>query len=308
MRVIIAGGSGLIGRELTQLLSAHGHEVIVLSRSPHLVTDLPGSARALRWDARTAGNWGHLVDNSTAIVNLAGTNIGEGRWTAQRKRAIISSRTNASAAVVQAVQASDSNPEVVIQASAVGYYGNRGDEILTEASNPAADYFPAEVCVRWERAIQAVAEFTRLVVIRTGIVLSSKGGALPKLLTPFKMFAGGPFGDGKQWFPWIHLSDEARAVAFLIAAKEAGGVFNLTAPGVARNRTFARTLGAALGRPSRMPTPAPVLRLALGEMSALLLDGQRASSQKLRDAGFDFRYGEAGPALRDLIDSPCSSA
>lgn len=176
----------------------------------------------------------------------------------------------------------------MIQASAVGYYGNRGDEILTEASDAGADHFPAEVCVRWERATQAVAEFTRLAIIRTGVVLSSKGGALPKMLTPLKMFAGGPFGDGKQWFPWIHLRGETRAVAFLIAAKEASGAFNLTAPGVVRNQTFVRKLGAALGRPSRMPTPAPVLRLALGEMSALLLDGQCVSSQEMRDASSEF--------------------
>lgn len=306
MRVIIAGGSGLIGQELTKLLSFVGHEVIALSRSPERVRGLPDTARAVEWDARTAENWGHLIDSATAIVNLAGANIGEGRWTAERKKVIIESRTNASAAVVQAVNAAKSKPDVVVQASAVGYYGNRGDEVLTETSAPAENYFPAEVCVRWERAIQPVARHARLIAVRTGIVLSSKGGALPKLLTPFKMFAGGPFGDGKQWFPWIHISDEAKAIAFLIAAKEIRGVFNLTAPNIVTNGAFANALGVELGRPSLMPAPATVLRLALGEMSALLLDGQRAVSQKLQDAGFEFAYGEVGPALRDIIDKKTS--
>lgn len=303
MRVIIAGGSGLIGRELAKLMSGDGHEVIVLSRSPRHVAGLPDAVRTVQWDGGTAENWGHLVDSATAIVNLAGANIGEGRWTPQRKKVIVESRLSASVAVVQAVEAAESKPNVVVQASAVGFYGDRGDEILTETAAPAENYFPAEVCVRWEGAIQAIADHTRLVIIRTGIVLSSQGGALPKLLTPFKMFAGGPFGHGKQWFPWIHILDEVEAIAFLIATKDAKGVFNLTAPNIVTNGEFAKALGAELGRPSLMPAPAPVLRLALGEMSALLLDGQRAVSQKLQDAGFEFTYDEVGPALRDIIDN-----
>ena len=303
MRVIIAGGSGLIGRELANLMSDGGHEVIVLSRAPEPPESLSDSIRIVQWDARTAKGWGELVDGTTAIVNLAGANIGESRWTAERKRVIIESRTNASAAVVEAVQAAKTKPEVVIQASAVGVYGNRDDEILTETSAPAAGYFPADVCVQWEGSIQGVAEHARLAIIRTGIVLSNKGGALPKLLTPFKLFAGGPFGDGRQWFPWIHILDEARAIAFLIATKEATGVFNLTAPNIVTNGAFAKVLGATLSRPSCMPTPAPVLRVALGEMAALVLDGQRAISQKLQDAGFDFAYSKLTPALRDIIDN-----
>jgi uncharacterized protein (TIGR01777 family) len=236
-------------------------------------------------------------------VNLAGANIGEGRWTPQRKKLIIESRLNASAAVVQAVTNVQNKPAVVVQASAVGFYGNRGGEVLTESSAPAEDYFPSEVCVRWERAIEPVSSHARLVLVRTGVILSSKGGALPKLLTPFKLFAGGRFGDGKQWFPWIHILDEAKAIAFLIATKEASGVFNLTAPGIVTNGEFAKALGAALNRPALVPAPAVVLRQALGDMSALLLDGQRAISQRLQDAGFEFSYDAVGPALQDIIDN-----
>lgn len=301
MRVIITGGSGLIGRELVSLLATSNHEVIVLSRTPERVTALPGTSRVTKWDARTAEHWGHLVDGETAIVNLAGANIGESRWTPARKRQIIESRINASEAVVQAVENANNKPAIVVQASAVGFYGDRGDEILTETSTPADNYFPAEVCVGWERAIQPTAAHARLVIVRTGIVLSSKGGALPKMLTPFKMFAGGPFGDGRQWFPWIHIADEARAIDFLLGNEHASGVFNLTAPKIVTNRTFAKALGGVLGRPSLMAAPAPILRLALGEMSALLLDGQRAVSLKLQDAGFNFTYGDVKNALQDII-------
>ena len=303
MRVIITGGSGLIGRELSKRLSVDGHEVIVLTRSPQRVTELHETVRLVKWDARTAEGWGDLVDGTSAIVNLAGASIGDSRWTAERKRVIIESRINASKAVVEAVKAADSKPAVVIQASAVGYYGNQGNEVLTETSAPANDYFPADVCVQWEQAVQPVADDTRLVIIRTGIVLSSKGGALPKILTPFKMFVGGPFGDGQQWFPWIHILDEVKAIAFLLDHKETSGVYNLTAPSIMTNREFVRELGVVLSRPSFMAAPALVLRLALGEMSALLLDGQRAVSQRLQDAGFTFDYGQAGTALRDIINN-----
>lgn len=308
MRVIITGGSGLIGRELTKKLATAGHEVIILSRAPERVRGLPTNARAVKWDAHTAVGWGELMDSDdtpNAIINLAGASIGDGRWTDERKKIIIDSRVNATTAVVEAVQAAQNKPQVVLQASAVGYYGNRGDEILTETSPPASDDFLADVCTQWEAAIQPLVddEQLRVVILRTGVVLSTQDGALPKLLTPFKLFAGGPFGDGQQWFPWIHLQDEIDAIIHLLHTEEATGPYNLSAPDIMTNKQFAQALGSVLNRPSFIPAPAPMLKLALGEMSALVLDGQRAVSNKLQASGFTFAYPEAKPALRDLINN-----
>ena len=305
MRVIITGGSGLIGRELTKRLSAAGDEIVILSRNPDHVTGLPANAQAVAWDAHTAEGWGHLIDSSTAIINLAGASIGDGRWTDERKRRIIESRINATTAVVQAVQTAPNKPATVIQASAVGYYGNRGDEILTETSAPGQDYFLSDVCAQWENASQPLAQEpdVRLVIIRTGVVLTTKDGALPKMLIPFKLFAGGPFGDGQQWFPWIHIQDEVSAIEFLLKNPQTDGVYNLSAPEIMTNKQFAKTLGKVLNRPSFIPAPAPALKLALGEMSALVLDGQRAVSDKLQASGFTFAYPQAAPALQDIIDN-----
>ncbi len=308
MRIIITGGSGLIGRELTKQLSADGHEIIILSRAPERVTGLPTNTRAVKWDAYTAVGWGELADATdtpTAIINLAGASIGDGRWTDERKKTIIDSRLQATTAVVEAVEAAKNKPAVIIQASAVGYYGNRGDEILTESAAPAADYFLSDVCVQWEAAIQPVTAYedVRLVILRTGVVLTTKDGALPKMLIPFKLFAGGPFGDGQQWFPWIHIQDEVAAIMHLLQNDAAEGSYNLSAPDIMTNKQFAKALGQVLNRPSFIPAPAPALKLALGEMAALLLDGQRAVSQKLQDSGFTFAYPEVKPALRDLINN-----
>lgn len=308
MRIIITGGSGLIGRELTKKLATNGDEVIILSRAPERVTGLPTNARAIKWDAHTAVGWGNLADASdtpTAIINLAGASIGDGRWTDERKKIIIDSRLNATTAVVEAVQAAQNKPSVVLQASAVGYYGNRGDEILTEDAPPAQDYFLADVCTEWEAAIQPLVddEQLRVVILRTGVVLSTKEGALPKMLTPFKLFAGGPFGNGQQWFPWIHLQDEVDAIIHLLRTDTATGPYNLSAPHIMTNKQFAQALGSVLNRPSFIPAPAPALKLALGEMAALVLDGQRAVSDKLQASGFTFAYPEAKPALRDLINN-----
>lgn len=302
MRVIITGGSGLIGRELTKRLSDDGHEVIILSRSPHKVNRLPANARAEKWDARTADGWGALADGADAIINLAGANIGASRWTEERKRIILESRVHAGQAVVEAVQAAVNKPKVVIQASAVGYYGNRGDEPLTEESS-AGDNFLAHVCVAWENAVKPIENQVRLVYIRTGVVLTTTDGALKQMMLPFKFFAGGPLGDGKQWFPWIHLDDEVAAILYLLYDEEAEGVYNLNSPRIMTNANFVKTLGKVMNRPAIMPAPAFALKLALGEMSTLVLDGQRMIPQRLEETDFEFAYPDAEAALRDLIQN-----
>lgn len=300
MKVIIAGGSGLIGRALAGDLSRDGHEVIVLSRQG-AAGERPGSAiRVAGWDGCTAEGWGALVDGAEAIVNLAGENLSAGRWTPRRKRAIRESRVNTGAAVVAAVQQARHKPSVVLQASAVGYYGAADDRLLTEDS-PSGQDFLADVCREWEASSQAVEALgVRRVIARTGVVLDAHRGALPRMLLPFKLFVGGRLGSGRQWMSWIHIQDEVRALRFLIETPAAHGAFNLAATPLP-NRRFAEVLGRVMRRPAFFSVPALLLRLVFGEMGTVLLDGQRVSAKRLTDLGFTFRFPDLEAALRDLL-------
>ena len=301
MRIIITGGSGLIGRALTASLLRDAHEVIILSRSPERLVGLQAGVRVEKWDGHTAAGWGSLVDGNSAIVNLAGEDISSARWSDERKRAIRLSRLNASQAVVQAVQAAVNKPAVVIQASGIGYYGPCGDEELTEENLPGHDFL-GKLAVDWEASTASLELLgVRRVVIRTGVVLSGQSQALPRMLLPFKFFVGGRLGSGQQWFPWIHVADEAGAIRFLIENKTARGPFNLTAPGALTNAAFSRLLGLQLRRPSLFPAPAFALRIAFGEMATIILDGQRAIPKRLLQLGFKFKFPEASLALRDLL-------
>lgn len=307
MRVVITGGTGLIGRALSANLASDGHEVIVLSRSPERATHLPDGVRAEGWDARTAEGWGHLADGADAIVNLAGASMaGEGffptRWTDQRQRVISDSRIHTGRAVIAAVEQAAQKPRVVVQSSAVGYYGLDREGILTEEAEPGDDWgarFTAEV---WEPSTAPIEEMgVRSVVARSGIVLSTEDGALPRLLLPFRLFVGGPMGSGDQWYSWIHLQDEARALRFLIETDEASGAFNLTAPHPTTNGELAKLIGRVMGRPSFIPVPGFAMRLAFGEVADVVLKGQRAVPRRLLDLGFEFRFPDAESALRDLL-------
>ncbi len=308
MRILITGGTGLIGRPLVHTLIHDGHEVIVLTRDPQRATTvLPAGARAHAWDARTAEGWGHLADGADAIINLAGESIaGTGkipsRWTPARRRRIHESRVYAGLAVVDAVEAAAVKPKVLIQASAVGYYGQRSDDvILTEDSPPGQDFL-GETCVAWEQSTAPVEELgVRRVIIRTGLVLSPEGGPLPLLILQHRLFAGGRLGSGRQFWPWIHRHDEIAAIRFLLTNEKATGPFNLTAPNPVTAAEFSRVLGRVMSRPSLLPTPAFVMRLALGEIATLVLEGQRAIPKKLLDLGFKFRFSELFYALRDLV-------
>ncbi len=302
MNVIITGGTGLIGRALAADLLKEGHEVIVLSRRPEAyVGRVPAGVRLERWDGRTAEGWGHLVEGADAIVNLAGENIAAGRWTAERKRRIRESRVHAGEAVTAAVLAAREKPRVVIQASAVGYYGPHGDEEVDEDTPPGNDFL-ARVAVDWEASTAPVEEHgVRRVIIRTGIVLTPEGGALARMLLPFRLGLGGPLGSGRQWFPWIHIADEVGAIRFLMENEATQGPYNLTAPNPVRQREFARALGRVLRRPAFLPVPAFALRLLFGEMADVLLTGQRAVPRRLLEAGYTFRFPDLEPALEDLV-------
>ncbi len=307
MRVLITGGSGRIGLALVAPLAARGHEVVVLSRDPARVRALPAGARAERWDGRTAAGWEALLTAGTAVVNLAGEPVAAGRWTAERKRRIRASRVEAGEAVTAAIRhaaAAGRPPSVLLQASAVGYYGDAGDRELSEdhpPAPPAADFL-AEVCAAWEAATAPVEELgVRRAVLRTGIVLDAGGGALAKMLPPFRLGAGGPLGNGRQWFPWIHHADETEAMLFLLASAAARGPYNLCAPRPVTNADFAHALGRQLHRPSVLPAPAAALRLVLGEMAGALLASQRALPRRLLAAGYTFRFPDLAEALRDLL-------
>ena len=305
MRIIITGGTGLIGSKLVDGLAADQHDVLVLSRSPEKYT-FPKGAKGVKWNGRTAEGWGDLVNETDAIINLAGENISgtdflPSRWTPQRKQRIRDSRVQAGKAIVAAVEAAANKPSLLIQSSAVGYYGPCGDEILTENA-PAGSDFLAGICVDWEQSTQAVEGMgVKRSVIRTGIVLSMEGGALPITALPFRFFVGGPLGNGKQWWPWIHIDDEVRAIRFLLENEGAHGLFNLSAPNPLTNRAFGKVIGQVLQRPSLIPVPAFGLKLALGEVSTIVLDGQRAIPQRLEAAGFTFRFPDAKSALTNLL-------
>jgi uncharacterized protein len=276
MRVVVAGASGLIGTHLSEALRARGDEPVAL---PRLGT----------------GPWS--VEGADAVVNLAGASVAGKRWTPEYKKEIEGSRVRSTRALVQAIAAAARKPRVLVNASAVGYYGGRGDEPVDESAGPGADFL-ANVVRQWEAEAQRAP--IRSVQVRTGIVLSKKGGALEKMLPPFKAFVGGPIGSGKQWFPFIHIADEVGAILWCID-RELTGPVNLVAPGVVTMKDFAKALGRSLHRPSWAPVPAAPLKILLGEFASSLLEGQRAVPKKLLDSGFRFRFPDVDSALRDLF-------
>ena len=299
-RVLVTGGSGLIGRALVAELAAVGRQVVVLSRRPEAVRGLPAGVRAAGWDAATAQGWGHLADGALAIIHLAGQNLADWPWTKEKKRRIRESRTRSSRAVVAAIEAARDRPLALIQASGINFYGDRGDEVVSEAE-PAGGGFLAEVCVEWEAATARVEALgVRRALLRSGIVLAREGGALPRMALPFKLFVGGPLGDGRQFVPWIHLADEVAAIRFLLDQKAAAGPVNLVAPETVTNRELSQELARALGRPSLLGAPALALRLGLGEMSVMLLTSLRAVPARLEALGFSFRFPRLAAALGDL--------
>lgn len=301
MKVLVSGGTGLVGRSLVEELVGANHSCTILSRSPERHTNLPESVRVHQWDAQSSAPLIDLVEDSEAVVHLAGESIGAGRWTARRKQQILASRVDSTRAMTEAILAVQEPPRVFVQASAVGFYGPSDDRVITEEAPPGDDFL-ADVCQQWEAASVAVETIgVRRILARTGIVLSADGGALPRMALPFKLFAGGPAGSGRQWMPWIDLADEVAALRYLLEHEQARGPVNLTAPNPVTNREFGHALGKALRRPSFMPAPAFALRLALGEMADLILTGQRAVPTRLLDLGYTFHHPDLEPALRNIF-------
>ncbi len=304
-RIVITGATGFIGRALCKHLVEKGYEVVALSRSPEKGGEwLPDQVRLAKWDAKTAKGWEDFGDGANAIMKLAGESIASGRWTQKKKRRILKSRLTAGEAVLQAVERAESKPKVVIQASGIGIYGDRNDEMLDESSRPGSGFL-VEVAKPWEGSTKKVESAgVRHVIIRTGVVLGAEGGFLSRVLLPFRLFVGGRLGSGHQWIPWIHLDDEVRAIRFLMEKEELQGVFNLTAPNPLTSKDFFSLLGKVMKRPSWLPVPGFALSLLLGEMGKeLILSGQRAIPNRLLESGYEFLYARAEPALREMLDS-----
>lgn len=305
MKIIITGGTGMIGTPLSAALAQAGHEVIVLSRNPSRHT-FPRSVKGAQWDTNTTAGWGELVDGSDAIINLAGENIsGDGllpaRWTEERKQRIRDSRRMAGLALVKAVSEAAHKPTVFFQASGVDYYPP-GDKLATEDSAPGDTFLASVVTEDWEPASAGVEEMgVRRIIGRLGVVLSTEGGALPPMLLQFRLFAGGRLGGGQQWMSWVHHTDAVRAIQFLVESTVAQGPYNIVAPEPVRNAQMTKELSSALGRPSYIPVPGVALKLVLGEVSTLVLEGRLVSSRRLQDLGFEFLYPDLTSALKDLL-------
>lgn len=286
MRIVIAGGSGFLGEPLVRRLVARGDDVAVLSRNPAKVR----AGRGVQWDGKTQGSWSQEVANADVVINLAGENVGEGRWTDARKQQLVASRLDATGAIVEALRNAPPRPQprTLVNASAVGYYGLRGDEELDEHGTRGPGFL-AELVEKWEAAARQAEPFARLVIARFGVALAAEGGALQKMLLPFKLGAGGPVGSGQQWMSWIDRDDAVRFVEWAIDHPEVRGTYNATSPEPVRNRDFTRALGRALHRPAFMPAPAFALKAAFGQMAEeVLLGGQRVVPRRAEREGFVF--------------------
>lgn len=310
MRVVIIGGTGFIGRKLCVLLTEKGHNVVVTSRSPGRVEDIfSGRVTGAEWDGKDADALARILDagrGPQGVVNLAGENIAAGRWTAERKERILRSRVDAGRALASACARTSGVISAIVQGSAIGIYGpgaSREDAEVTE-DTPVGEGFLAHVCKEWEAAISPITdEGIRLAIARTGIVLGHGGGVLERFLLPFKMYAGGPLGSGRQWFPWVHAQDETAAIAFLLERSDAAGAFNIAAPGSVTMREFCLELGRVLDRPSWLRVPEFLLKLGAGEMAEeMILSSIRATPHRLVEMGFDFRYPFLREALGDIIN------
>ncbi|HEX3630542.1 MAG TPA: TIGR01777 family oxidoreductase [Candidatus Dormibacteraeota bacterium] len=300
MKVVISGGTGYIGRHLSESLVSHGHEVVVLTRGRGDV--LKPGVRAVSWDAKTPeGEWTSELSSANAVVNLAGASIGSGRWTRKRMAEILGSRLAATAAIVEAMRRAPRRPAVLVSASGIDYYGDRGDEPVTEES-PAGDSFLARVSQQWEAAAEAAKPLgVRVVRLRTSLVFGRGAPAFELLTLPFRLFLGGPLGSGRQWFTWIHVSDHVGLYRLALDDASVSGPINAVAPDIRRQRDVAAEIGRVLHRPAFFPAPGPMLRLALGRQAELLLDGRQATPQKALGHGYRFLFGELPAALHDTL-------
>ncbi|MEM9770217.1 MAG: TIGR01777 family oxidoreductase [Cyanophyceae cyanobacterium] len=306
MKVAITGATGFVGQRLVKRLTEANHSVVVLTRNGDRARRLFPAGLFPQCDVvpytpLKSGDWQSAIDGCDGVVNLAGAPIAESRWTADRKREILDSRQAGTEKVVEAIAQASAPPKVLVNSSAIGYYGTSETATFDENS-PAGNDFLAAVCKKWEAAAQAVRSDTRLVIIRTGIVLGQGGGALEKLLMPFRLFAGGPLGSGRQWFSWIHLDDMVSLIIQALTDEQFKGVYNGTAPKPVRMTEFCNVVGQVMGRPSWLPVPSFALEALLGDAAAVVLEGQEVIPKRTLETGFSYEYSNAKNALTQLLD------
>ena len=303
MKIVLAGGTGFIGSALLPRLAAAGHTVVALSRSPssRMQALSPGMSVA-PWDGASMGEWASHIDGADAVVNLAGEPLAAKRWTGVQKARILRSRIDATRILREAIANARQKPSVFLQMSAVGYYGDIPEGDVREDHGPGSDFL-ARTCQQWEfEASGMVPMGLRLVVLRLGVVLGDHGGALQKMVLPYKLFLGGAIGGGSQWLPWIHRDDVAGIMMFALERTVAAGPVNVVAPDLVTMKTFCATLGQVLHRPSWAAVPGALVRAALGEMADMLLTGQRVVPARIQEWGYSFRYPTLLSALTDILD------
>jgi uncharacterized protein (TIGR01777 family) len=294
MQIVVAGGTGFLGTALVARLRKDGHTVTVLSRHPR-------GAHEYEWSPyEPSSGWVQVLEDADAVVNLAGAPIAT-RWTAAHKREMWNSRLLSTRTLVAAMRSVRGGPAILINASAIGTYGDCGDEILTEESPPGSGFL-ASMGAAWEKETRSAAPRTRVVLLRTGIVLEKDGGALPRMALPFRFFAGGPLGSGRQYMSWIHRDDWTAMVSWALTVEGLSGPLNVTAPQPVTNLEFARTLGRVLQRPAFLPAPGFALRAVLGEMADVIVTGQQVLPAKAHAFGFEFTHPELAGALRSIFD------
>jgi uncharacterized protein len=300
MKILVTGATGLIGSRLCQILTGDGHTVIALSRSTERARSL-AVAEVYKWQPEAELPPEQALNEVDAVVHLAGEPIAAHRWSDEQKKRIRDSRVLSTRNLVNALRSAATKPRVFVSSSAIGFYGDRQDELLIESS-PAGNDFMSEVCVSWEQEAERAKQFgLRVVAIRTGVVLSAEGGALKKMLPPFRLGVGGPLGSGKQWFPWIHIEDIVGIFRDAILSSSLSGPVNGTAPELATNAEFTRQLGRVLHRPAFMPVPEFALRTLMGEMASVLLGSHRVVPKMMLDAGYRFQYPNLASALENLL-------
>lgn len=302
MKILVTGGSGFVGTELTRFFLEAGNKVTVLSRSGKRGAGLSDEVDIVAGDPTRPGEWQDAVAEQDVLVNLAGASIFK-RWNESYKKVLRDSRILTTRNLVKAIPDAGGSVKTLVSASAVGYYGFTGDAELPEDAPPGEDFL-AKLAVDWEaEAVRAHDKGVRVVVTRFGVVLGKSGGALPQMALPFRFFVGGPLGSGNQWLSWIHVEDLCRAVLFMVHSDNLEGPVNLTAPTPVTNRSLTRAIGRTLHRPSFMPAPAFAVRLVLGEFGSVILNGQRVVPCALQNSGFDFNFPTVGAALANLLGS-----
>jgi uncharacterized protein (TIGR01777 family) len=301
-KIIITGATGLIGEKLCKNLISNGNEITLFTGNPSKAEALiKGAKEYVYWNYHKPEEWGNHIEGKDAVIHLAGASIAGKRWTESYKELILESREISTQNLVKAIGKAIQKPGLFISSSAVGYYGNAGNEILTEESKNGNDFL-SEVCRVWETSAEKVESFgVKRISIRTGIALSIEGGAFPKMLQPFRLFIGGPMGSGKQWFPWIHIEDLIQIYLYALNNPSVNGIINAVSPNPVTAKEFAKCIGKTIHRPSFFPVPLSALKIAIGEAAESIVASQRAIPKKLLDAGFKFKFEKIEDALKDLL-------